>query len=260
MSSESDSSCLPTSEGWQAGTLRLTSFPDPDARIGEPTWWQKLVGDPPETRTSKPRQGQLREEGPFEGGKLALQIQPGRIDWLFVIDEKLQDESEGVVTLGPLSSSMDTFTRLMRSWFSLDTCPSARRLALGAVLLQPVEDHQVGYRTLSNYLPFSLDAENSSDFQYQINRPRPSKNDFPGLRMNRLSKWAVAAWSHITLSLGLQTVQASSRAPTSHACRLELDINTAPDYAGEFDRAQLSVLMDEMTELACEVSTKGDIP
>jgi hypothetical protein len=44
------------------------------------------------------------------------------------------------------------------------------------------------------------------------------------------------------------------------ACRLELDINTVPDFQGELPRESFGQLLGELTELGQEIAQKGDIP
>lgn len=176
---------------WQAETMRLTAFPGPAARIAEPTWWADLVGEPPEAKISRPRKGGQQEEGIFEGRKLVLVVEPSRIDWLLIPADHQDGEMGDIPTIGSFPEALDAFSQLMLRWFALGTCPPVRRLAFGAILLQPVEDRQTGYRQISAYLPsVRLDPEGSSDFSYQINRPRDSTSGISGLRINRLSKWS----------------------------------------------------------------------
>jgi hypothetical protein len=51
-----------------------------------------------------------------------------------------------------------------------------------------------------------------------------------------------------------------SVSPRYFACRLELDINTLPEFQGELERAQLSSLFHELVDLAVEIANQGDIP
>lgn len=245
-------------EAWQAEILRLTAFPSPAAQLGEPTWWKDLVGEPPETKISQPRTGGQQEEGPFEGRKLVLRVEPIRIDWLFTpIDDRAQ-EFESIPTTGSFPESLQIFLQLMLRWFELATCPPVQRLAFGATVLLPVENQQIGYRQISAYLPFQLDPEGSSDFSYQINRPRDSTSGISGLRINRLSKWSLVRVTMGALALGPAFVGYSARR-IHHVCRLELDINTVPDFQGELSREQLPQIFQELVNLGQEIVREGDI-
>jgi len=163
-------------------------------------------------------------------------------------------------TIGPVREALDIFSPLMRRWFELESCPPVQRLAFGAILRQPVNDQQSGYRQISAYLPFvKLDAENSSDFSYQINRPRVSTSGFAELKINRLSKWSVVAGQSIQFAVGLTSARyLPGRA--YFACHLEVDINTAAEFQGELPRDQLPQIFQELVDLGIEIAREGDIP
>jgi len=134
---------------------------------------------------------------------------------------------------------------LMLRW--LAGCPPLQRLAFGAVLTRPVDDLLTGYRQISDYLPFvQLDPESSSDFSYQINRPRNS-TVISGLRINRFSRWSVARVFASTFD-------------TQIGCRVELDINTAQEFQGELPQEKLPVIIQELVDLGKEIAENGDIP
>ena len=260
VSSSELESARPSLTAWQVETLRLTAFPSPAAQVAEPTWWTDLVGEPPDTRISRPRMGGHQEEGPFRGGKLLLRVQPNRIDWSFTTAEDQEREVESFPTIGSFPESLEKFLPLMLRWFELEPCPPAQRLAFGAILLQPVEDRPAGYRQISPYLPsIRLDPEGSSDFSYQINRPRDSISGITGLRINRLSKWSVATWRAVGLSMEPTRI-GYFQSQEHYACRLELDINTVPDFQGELHREQLPRIFEELADLGKEIATEGDIP
>jgi hypothetical protein len=253
---------------WRVESLRLTAFPSPSAQIIEPTWWHDLGGEEPESRVSQPRKGGLKEQGSFAGGSLILGVEPTRIDWVYtpIIDEK--QASEGILTIGPLQNTIGVFTSLMNRWFNLETCPTVLRLAFGAVTLQPAQDLRSGYRQLAHYLhSVQIDIENSSDFIYQINRKRHS-GIIHGLDINRLMRWSVAAQQYVSMQMvvppeSMQMPSVPTRGsvgPRYYACRLEMDINTVPEFQGSFEREQLTAIFQELVDLALEIFDHGDIP
>ena len=246
---------------WETQTLRLTAFPSPSAQIIRPTWWRELMGDEPESSISQPRKGGLQEEGVYENGKLVLVFEPTRIHWLYTPMDDEKQQAKDFLTIGPLRDALSTFIPLMNRWFELETCPSVQRLALGAIVLQPVQDLQTGYQQLMQYLnSVQFDVDNSSDFLYQINRRRDS-TVVPGLRINRLSKWSVAAMQRQMISMQIASVPTRHEvSPLYFACRLELDINTVPEFQHEFDRGMLSPILQELADLGLEIVNQGDIP
>lgn len=250
---------LPPGSDWRTEMLRFTVFPSPKESIGEVPWWAELVGQPPETKVLQPRLGVQKHEGPFAGGKLILNTKFGRIDWLFAAAQGPDIEEEGFSTVGYLPDSLDTFGALMLRWLDLETSPVPIRLALGCIVVQPVGDREAGYRRLETYLhSVELSPGDSSDFLYQINRPRRSTSGIKGLQVNRLSKWSVAR-----LRGGVVAVRPDSAhlmpGPECFACRLELDINTAADYQHELPRETLAKVFEELVDLTREIAQRGDV-
>ena len=88
---------------------------------------------------------------------------------------------------------------------------------------------------------------------------RDSKVSVDNLKLNRLSKWSVAATQGVLVSFTPSQIAAVPTSRQIYAGRLELDINTAPDFAGELDRGKLSQLFNELMELGTEIAEKGDV-
>jgi hypothetical protein len=253
----------PLSE-WQVEVLRLTGFPSPAAYVQPNSWWHELTNESPETRTSQLRTGGFKEEGAYGRGKLILAVEPTRIDWLLatVADEK--PEAQGFRSLGQFTQTLESFQGLMERWFELTTFPLMQRLAFGAILLQPTESLQEGYRQLGIYLSnfVKIDHERSSDFLYRINRRRNSRIGIAGLQINRLSTWSVASASLVEFSAAALASGSVRSIPglTLFACRLEVDMNTAAEFAGEFSAEQARRIFQELVELGREIVQEGDIP
>ncbi len=246
---------MPDPQNWQVESLRSTSFPSAAPQPSTATWWYDLVGKQPETRVERLKELLHQEEGQVDGTKLVLGIQPVRIDWLTV-----PNDPGDKFWIGSFQDSLDVFLELMRRWFKI--APPAKRLAFGAVLMLPVENRRAGYILIAKYLPqIQLDPEGSSDFLYQINRPRDSRTEIRGLQINRLTKWSVARLGTGHIELSLKEPRASYfPASESYACRLELDINTLPDYPNDLPHDQLGSIFQELVDLGKEIVMKGDIP
>ena len=245
---------------WEPENLRFTLFHKEETL--EQTWWKDLFDTTPDD--SQTKKLLHKEESKFENGKLLLLLQLGRIDWQYIIDIEKDMESvdKSMLTLGEFSTSLDLFFEHINRWFERETCPSAIRLAFGTVLLKRVENLQAGYQKIAECLPnVTLDPEHSRDFMYRINRPRESKTGLVGLKINRLSTWSVAGLIRVqsAIPLGVGLVQ-HFQSPERFACRLELDINTAPEYQTGFLREQLSKVFQELVDLGKEIAQEGDIP
>lgn len=239
---------------WQAESLRITCFLGSATEFNSANWWQEVIGEQPENTVVRAREGFRQDEGYVNGRKVLLGVQPIRIDWLMG-----PNENEGELTIGSFQDGLDSFLELISRWFRIS--PPLRRLAFGTVLVLPVDSRESGYKLLGNYLPnVKLDPIGTSDFLYQINRPRNSQLKIPELMINRLTKWSV-------LKRGLARFELSPDArvsllPSSEtvACRMELDINTSAEYKGDLPSDKLINIFNELVDLTKEITLKGDIP
>lgn len=242
---------LPTLSEWQVMLLRLTAFPAPDFVAGEQNWWEELAGELPEKQTTQPKTGAITEEGEYSNGVLVLNMLPTRINWLYAAPDQQIVITQKLPILGQVEDEIKSFIEIMNSWL-VQSSPHLIRLAFGARMIIPTDGREKAYTTLSQFLPFELDIENSSDFLYRINKRRPSKSGFSSLEINRLSTWSALRFQ----MGGLKNTQVSEQ----FACQLEVDINTIPDFDGTFDNDTLPDLFHELVELGLEIAEKGDIP
>jgi hypothetical protein len=238
---------------WAVNQLRLTAFPTPAAVIRTPDWWSQLAGRAADQTAHNAKQAVFEAAGTFADGVLTLRIQPLRIDWLYT-----PPPPEGMPAfhevVGPLGTAVEQFAPAIDRWFGLEDCPDLARLAFGSVLLDTVDSREAGYRQLGRFLPAITLDENSSDFSYQINRPRQSAV-IHDLKINRVSKWSVGKFQAFVASdAGI------AFADRSFACRLETDINSDPEYGRPVPKAELTAVFRELVALTSELAERGDIP
>jgi hypothetical protein len=242
----------PGIDAWRVSNLRLTVFTLAPTPIDTIPAWQQLVGEPPENRNSRPRDGTLQEEGVFRGSRLTFGVDPTRIDWLI-------NPPEDELFIGNVATTVEPFVTLMSHW--LTQCPPVKRMAFGAVLGQPVNSHQAGHRLLATYLrTVQIDPDGMSDFLYQVNRRRNSVTPINGMHINRLSRWAVAVLTRSEAVANPQGTLRMVRTNTDYFCRLELDINTRPEFEGQLAPDLLPVLFQELVDAASELASEGDVP
>ena len=243
---------------WQTEGLRLTAFVVEPIGPGNLGWWEALLGEAPSVTQTRPRERAITEEGPFSGGKLSVVASTGRIDWRFGLDPS--EPPPEFPSVGTYETRHREFRDLMQRW--LEKSPPLNRLAFGAVLLSPVENMPEAYRVLDKLLPaVEIDPDRTRDLIYRINRRRSSRCGIEGLEVNRLSTWAATTVSTVEVELSIEGSEKVHQSQTlQYACRLELDINTAPGFGGELDKAKLPSLFDELVDLGSEITTEGDIP
>jgi hypothetical protein len=244
---------------WQAEHARLTVFPMPDATTRSAEWWQAVTGGQPDETKMNPKKGTTLIQGALDPGKLILKLEPDRIDWMVAPSERDMDElaaTREFPTLGPAMEIVDAFSAIAEKWLARDDLPAIARMAFGAVLTHPEVDRQAGYLRLPDYVPVQVSPE-SSDFLYQTNLPPvPSATGIEGLRLNRLNKWSVVTWRPIALRFTGTAVQAQP-VPGAFALRVELDINTAPDFAGPIPHARLVDIYRELVAAGRAIASNG---
>lgn len=253
---------------WKAQTLRVSAL-WPSAEIVVPEAWAEVMGAKPETTTSRKgieqraEGGQPGAEGDQQGQMVSLVVRPDRIEWALRVGEPAEPPEDLLdLTLGDFADALTFLTDVGTRWTASGFCPSAQRLALGGVLLAPVEDRQEGYQRLAAYLPaVDIDGEGSSDLLYQINRPRVTETLGFELVVNRLCKWAVASFQTLVVPLGGGGKPPASRGePGRSGCRLEFDINTDKDFAEQLRPDQMATLLAEFASYATTISQEGDKP
>lgn len=260
MVSPKSSNRLPL-EAWDTESLRLTVFPIPASPVEDVGWWQSLMGEPPEAEVIRHREGGRRAEGAFETGRLILETLPLRLDLRLIPSLTLEAASVGFPAIGKFSKMLTRFAEVANRWLNLDSFPEIQRIAFGAVLLASVDSRASGYRQLAAYLPsIDIDPKHSTDFLYQINRPRESASGVTNIIINRLAKWSVAGVSRTDFVLGATQTMYRDVIQQHFACRVELDINTTEERREPLDRSKVPAILSELIVLGKEIVIKGDIP
>lgn len=247
-------------EHWEAMSLRATMFhnlPTPEL----PRWWQEVSGSKPEQIVTRPTEHITQLSGGFEGAQMTLTAWPNRVDWSLQAMPAAQGQPiQGFPTLGAFPDAPEPFLKIVRKWLNVVRDPFATRLAFGAVLVRQAADLSTAYNELSQFLPkVQLDPAGSSDFLYQINRPRKSRSG-TGFRINRLTKWSVVQGRYIAFGATMVGEPTPTSVPPQSACRLELDINTPAEISTPIPRDEAGVLFEELVELGSEIAAKGDVP
>lgn len=236
---------------WFALTVRLSVFVTPDT-TAPATLWRNVVGDEPETSIFQRASATRIESGPFAEGKLALQIQPARIDWTH---EPLGIGAGGQApVLGTFPIASEPLLKLGHRWVESDWFPATQRIALGLVLISPISDRETGYRALTHFVDGVPTAPDATDFLYQVNRPRALRVGIDGLEMNRLSRWSVGAYKMVTMNAAGHPIES---ALVSHL-RLELDVNTSADFQGVLPREKIGNVINDLFDGAKEISEQGN--
>jgi hypothetical protein len=208
---------------WLVVNARLTVFVTPDTVVPQ-AFWQAVIGEEPETSIVQRAIATRIETGPFAEGKLTLQVQPIRIDWVHE-PVGLGDGGQPSV-LGIFPAAAESLLQLGRRWVLSNWFPSIQRMALGFVLISSTRDRETGYAELREFIDGVPNSPDATEFLYQVNRPRPSSADIDGLQVNRLSRWSVGAYKIFNMSAGSHPIESQLH----NHLRLELDISTSADF------------------------------
>ncbi|MCY4238615.1 MAG: hypothetical protein OXC93_09715 [Rhodospirillaceae bacterium] len=247
---------------WEASGLRITAFLAEQMDVTNIGWWQEVLGEQAENVSIKNR-GQVREEtGVRPTGNLLLKCEPMRTDWILTAP---QDES-GERVLPPvmpnLPEAIDQILEIADSWFK--NCPDLQRMAFGAWMISPVDDHVSGYTQLDELLPNVTVEPSTRDFRYQLNRRRPSAVGPEGLLINRLSNWSLLRVNalgefQVTLADDVRVVPTAAR-QEAYAVQADLDINTMAEFQGSLPRETLVDQFRELVTMGFEIACEGEVP
>lgn len=246
-------------EDWHTESLRFTLFISPPILPHVGNYWEEVTGVQPEERKYQPRLQTETEEGEWLTGRLRVESAMTRIDWKLLA---VEEEAElGLPSLGRFSELQPRFGELMAEWLS--KCPPASRIAYGCILLLPAADPKDANEKLNNLLPaLDLDSDTPRDLIFRINRRRKSMCGLENMEINRISTWMTAnvVRAQIEIPPEAQGVtQVTHVASESTVCRLELDINSVPEYGSEIEKEKLPDLFKELLVLGNEIATEGDI-
>ena len=244
---------------WKLVFLRATTF-IPDLSMDDivkNSWWRQIVGHDPDDDRIDYKSNLKVQKGSFNNNILAIISQPKRIDWTLEATVDESSENSKPPSLGTMNGRiLEPFVGIVKDWF--DKCSPINRLAFGAILINPTADAKTGYEEIQNYLPrVQLDPQGTSDFFYQINRPKKSSVN-KNIKINRLNKWSVGLIGTVGVTIDSAEREAFTHIREQHICRLELDINTPIlDSAVSGDGA--SAVFQELIKYGQEIASKGDV-
>ena len=244
---------------WILDGFRITTFFSQSISWAEHSWYEKVTGAPPETTEIRRAEGVRVDTGEITGARYTLTATEVRADWNVSFEPG--DEKglfEGIGSAENLHERIQYF----RPWLS--ELINVNRLALGLVAKIPSKGKVEAYEVLSKLLPaVKLDAENSSEFVYRINRPRRCMVRDLEMHINRLSSWKALQIRRVSHQLvqGSDVANVSSGiiSPVGLWATCELDINTDAARVEKFKSDILWEIQELLVSNALEILDKGDI-
>lgn len=244
---------------WLVESVRLTAFPVLPVQGDYDQVWEKVMGAPPSEL-------RIQRNGPFatymaevehDDGFISLRGETAKVDWLYSANSTLSGPGHQL-DVGSFDTALSTFERSVESQYFATAIGTVNRLALGLVLLQPVESRQAGYTLLNSLVEeINVDPERARDMVFRVNYRRPSGH-VPGLQINRLAEWSV-------VQLLAQAVEFSDRdaitrfASSDFLVRLAIDVNSAPEHSELVQSRPQEDIYSELKEMAVEIVETGGV-
>lgn len=244
-----------THNGWLTEAVRLTLFPVHGKSVATHSW-EEISGGLPTQVNREPALGVSQEVGPFRDGRLALVTQPDRSILLFTPEPLVYSPMTELTHLGEPNVAIERF--LVAAKKLLKDEALVKRVGVGLVLAYPVASVLEGLRDVFRGLDINRDASQISDFLLQINAPILSKLLGESYRLNRLAKWQVMQLQLVNMLVSPEGGQIANTFAVP-VIRLELDINTPPDYADSFDAAKVENIVDECLAAAQDILAQGGL-
>jgi len=238
---------------WLAENARVTAFAMPGLAL-TPLRWKDVFGADPDQVVRQPGMPSM-EGGPIDGKRWLIGQQPGRVD-VIVVPESPPVPSSDVLNVGEFGDVIDPLLEAAERAF--DQSASILRLAVGAILFEPVDTIRDGLRKLQTSVPqLQRLPEGATDLFFQLNVPVSIDDVMPGLGMNRLLKWQVAAMQILGFAPGLG--MSFQIAPTGmrQLLRLELDINTSFERTAPLPSDKIGQLIARLGSEAKDLAKAG---
>lgn len=235
--------------GWETENLRLSIFIP--GRLSREGLWEEVVGSPPESKETRPRQNNIyQEHGEVDGNRLVFAVQDSRVDWTLTPGSSQSRPPQ----LTKVDSSISLLKNALDT--SLQSIRQVDRLALGTTFVREASSLDDAMNFLSRFLHHipSPKEEELSDFVYQINRRRRSIQA-PHVKINRVAKWSVEMFQqiHIQVRSGISTGTG-----TGWVSKLVLDINTVPEGPAT-SASNYPTIFNEFIGLTHRVAQEGDV-
>lgn len=213
---------------WAADSMRLTLF-FPTPRDWKESLFETLVGQPAEMEQTSKRPG------------LPNKLESGRAGHFQVNAVAQANRLDVHISVGPTPEDAETVVRdaeAFRDILSLlatnaGSYAPITRIGVGASLLRKCESKAHAYGQMHDRFPCLLiDAANSDDFMFQINR---STEDAQEGRINNIERWSYGVFERINIPIMSGPPEVTVGTSKIEGVKLDLDFNTAVDPVRTFD-------------------------
>ena len=243
---------MPNEIMWRAEELRCSFFvTDSDAVPSDS--WQSVVGLPPETTISRPREAVSQEVGVLswpEPAELILKREPFRVDWFLRPMDANPLGLPQILPGLPFPEVGHRLLELLDPWLKLGL--PIHRVAIATRLVVQVESLDSARDLIQPRLEFKLPSY-LKDFLYRRNEPIASKALADGRGINRIITWSVATRELSVMALA----QGQQKSRTYTVASLETDFNTTPGIKQPLSAESTRAVLSELLGLTYTVALGG---
>lgn len=166
-------------------------------------------------------------EGVINNIKYSIEENVQLINIIFFGIDQVNPLNGAPLPVVSFEASLSVLDTLWRQLSAIEGLKVSTRIAIAPILVLPVEDKAKGYTSISEFLPFKINSETSSDFLFQINKPKrlPLQNG-KEYELNTVVQISVAAISTFVIaSEGTPIYQPKE----SFRARIQFDVNNKPE-------------------------------
>lgn len=239
---------------WAAEILRISLFSNSAVNLSSDDW-KAITGDD-EPKVDQKSLGRHSMQGSFLEGLLNLSASGSRLDCVLGPQQlPIEEMPENYIpSVGHWPEICEEFMQKIEGWVSAVEFPVVR-LAFGTILLARQPDIETAHKSLLGMLKsINGDPVRMRDLSFRINWPIESSL-INGLMINRLTTWNV-------IKVQLQVPPPAGTMDEillGEYVRLEIDHNTSGGHTMPFDQDRLAPICRELSNLALENATKGEV-
>lgn len=226
---------------WAADSMRLTLFFPTPRELKEPLL-ETLIGQPAEMEQTSKRPG------------LPNKLESGRTGHFQVNAVAQGNRLDIHISVGPTPEDAETVVRDAAAFREILTLLATNasgfapvaRIAVGASLLRKCESKVHAYGQMHHRFPcLDIDAANSDDFMFQINRSAEHPQDG---RTNHIERWSYGVFERIDIPIMSGPPEVSVGRKRIEGVKLDLDFNTAVDAVRTFDAEATKRVASDLVE------------
>ncbi|WOH58508.1 hypothetical protein [Bradyrhizobium sp. BWC-3-1] len=240
---------------WTCESIRLSLFSSQTVKLSAQSWTALTGQEEPEQEQKGG--GRHVFASTMLGGQFNLGAIANRCDIILSPVTLTEVPEDYIPAVGQWPSALEGFQAHVAPFLEQLSFP-VMRMAFAPVLVLPLKERLDAYKALVSLVKsIRQSPENMRDVLLRINWPQNS-TAVDGLTLNRITTWSVQQYQ-IQMFVSDGNSPAAFANELTYGVRLELDHNTDQKHASPFDVSRLVPIYKELTNLALQNATEGEI-